>query len=163
MLINELSEKCPGYCMQRTFLENGAFLVIQCNAIWYGHHHRFLYIIRASIVGLEFLPQQNFACDTWEGGLIQHKWSYGDVSPTWVANLALWYIKTWYMNELIFQNFPKFKPRWGWLIHEWVTFSWQIGMCMGPLSNSQRHIPTKTKPEYPVGAKVTLHQSCSRA
>ena len=35
----------------------------------------------------------------------------------------------------------------GWLVYEWVTFSWKVGICMGPISNSQQHIPIKIKLE----------------
>ena len=31
------------------------------------------------------------------------------------------------------------------MVHEWVTFSCKVGICMGPILNSQWHIPTKTK------------------
>ena len=38
---------------------------------------------------------------------------------------------------------------WVWMVYDWVTFSWQIGIRVGPLSSSQWHIPTQTKSEYP--------------
>ena len=59
--------------------------------------------------------------------------------------------KIWYMNGLIFQNFPKYEPKlaqiyenfgkiewfWSnfgaklvWLVYEWVTFSWEIGIIV---------------------------------
>ena len=41
-------------------------------------------------------------------------------------------------------NFPKFEPK-----YEWVTFSWKIGICISLLWNYVRHVPTKTKLEYP--------------
>ena len=62
----------------------------------------------------------------------------------------------WYMNGTIFQNSPKFEPKFvqikenfgkikwfssyfgpkmGHLVYEWTTFSWKIGICIGLLSN----------------------------
>ena len=38
-------------------------------------------------------------------------------------------------------------------------FPLKIGICMGPLSNSQQHIPTKTKLEYPLWANTTTHKN----
>ena len=66
--------------------------------------------------------------------------------------------KIWYMNGLIFKFFDKIDPilvkiwpKLDPLVNEWITFLhyMKIGICMGPLSNSQWHILTKTKLEYP--------------
>ena len=46
-------------------------------------------------------------------------------------------------------NLVKIWPKIGRLVYECVTFSCKVGICMGPISNSQRHVPTKTKLELP--------------
>ena len=76
------------------------------------------------------------------------------------------------------QFFLKFEPNWfkikrkfeekqsgnlvkiwlkiGRLVYECVTFSCKvgIGLCMDPISNSHRHVPTKTKLELPPGLYI---------
>ena len=65
--------------------------------------------------------------------------------------------KIWYMNWVLFQNLAKFEsklaqivttfstiwrfwwkfsPKFDQLVYEWVAFTWNIGICMGLLSNS---------------------------
>ena len=78
----------------------------------------------------------------------------------WFINDTLWKCTIWYMNGTLMRNFPKFEPFakirlfWSklsrklvWLVYEYVTVSWKIGICMGPLSNSQWHVSTETKVE----------------
>ena len=101
-------------------------------------------------------------------GVTQYKRPYGDVLPTWVAKLASWYMwplieyKIWCMNGLIFQNFPKFEPKyfrkfWKNLVILLEMADWymngslleKIGICMVYFQILRWHIPTKTKLEYP--------------
>ena len=87
--------------------------------------------------------------------------------------------KTWYFDGSIFQHFLKFAPKWRkfgtligqlfkifrnlrqnganfsekfwFLVHGWVTFpsKWVHGWVA--FQKSQRHTPTQTKVEYPLG------------
>ena len=68
--------------------------------------------------------------------------------------------RIWYMNGSIFQNFPKFEPKLGRLVYEWVTFSWKIGICMGLLSNFAAAPPYQnqtqvTPPPSPPGSEYS--------
>ena len=56
-------------------------------------------------------------------------------------------------------NLVKSWPQIGRLVYERVTFSCKVGICMGPISNSQRHVPTKTKLELSPGL---VHHELSR-
>ena len=48
------------------------------------------------------------------------------------------------------QNCSKFSSKLGRLVYEWVTFSWKTGICLWVYFQIPwRHIPTKTKLEYP--------------
>ena len=42
-------------------------------------------------------------------------------------------------------------------IYEWATFSLKIGKCMGPVSNYQQHVPTKTKLELKTHVDVSAN------
>ena len=111
------------------------------------------------------------------GGGTQYKRPYGDVPPTWVAKSASWYINdplldSYFMQNLVYEwdFFFKFEPNWfkfkeileksgnfgqnlvqnqaDWYMNG-SLFLGKFGICMGLLSNFRRHVPTKTKTEYP--------------
>ena len=90
----------------------------------------------------------------------------------WISLLVYeWPHKIWYMTGSIFHNFPKFEPKlaqisenpgvwwfcskFGAKLVSWYTsgtFSWKIGICMQVYFQTmqcERHIPNKTKLEYP--------------
>ena len=94
---------------------------------------------------------QSFLGHILRGVGTQYKRLYGDELLTLVAKSASWYInnplfyaKFWYRNGSIFlnlsQNLKKIEKK---------RATRNVGICIGPISNFQWHVPTKTKLELP--------------
>ena len=52
-----------------------------------------------------------------------------------------------FLKKMKEKKLGNFGQNLGLLEYEWVTFSWKVGICVGRISNSQRHVPTKTELE----------------
>ena len=120
----------------------------------------FMYLAAISLSYLNLFLSRGYSVQKilWECAAIM-----GSKISLFVYEWPLIKCTIWYMNGLIFKICPnlsqnilgnfgknrwfcsKFGPQLDWLVYEWVTFSWKIGICMGLLQILWRHIPTKTK------------------
>ena len=123
-------------------------------------------VTKGTVCGNVLLPKVCSSGILGGGWVTQYKRPYEECATNMGSKISFlvyeWPLikcKIWYMNEwvnfsiffqIMIQNWVKFKnilEKLGWfylrfgpklsrLVHEWVNFSWKIGICMGPLSNS---------------------------